>query len=186
MKTIVFFLEEPSAKEMLKGLLPRVLPPEIEARYIIFQGKQDLEKQLMRRLRGWQLPNSLFVVLRDQDSGDCYAIKRKLGELCQNAGQREILIRVACKELESFYLGDLEAVEKGLGIRGLAGKQGSRKFRAPDALGSPSEELCRLTRNGYQKIAGSRAIAPQLKLEGNCSVSFNKLISGIRRLVEVL
>jgi hypothetical protein len=27
-KTIVFFLEEPSAKEMLRGILPGILPPE--------------------------------------------------------------------------------------------------------------------------------------------------------------
>ncbi len=26
MKTIVFFLEEPSAREMLAGILPRILP----------------------------------------------------------------------------------------------------------------------------------------------------------------
>lgn len=29
MKTIVFFLEEPSAKEMLAGVLPRMLPENI-------------------------------------------------------------------------------------------------------------------------------------------------------------
>ena len=65
MKTIVFFLEEPSAREMLLGLLPRLLPDEIKPRFVIFQGKQDLEKQLEKRLRGWQLPDSIFVVLRD-------------------------------------------------------------------------------------------------------------------------
>jgi len=44
MKTIVFFLEEPSAREMLEGVLPRILPENIQTRYLIFQGKQDLEK----------------------------------------------------------------------------------------------------------------------------------------------
>ncbi len=29
MKTIVFFLEEPSAREMLEGVLPRILPEDI-------------------------------------------------------------------------------------------------------------------------------------------------------------
>ena len=46
MKTIIFFLEEPSAKEMLAGVLPRILPENIQIRYIIFQGKQDLEKNI--------------------------------------------------------------------------------------------------------------------------------------------
>lgn len=32
MKTIVFFLEEPSAREMLEGLLPMVLPGGVQIR----------------------------------------------------------------------------------------------------------------------------------------------------------
>ena len=67
---LVFFLEEPSAKAMLQGVIPRLLP-DIEVRYIVFEGKQDLEKRLPIRLRAWQNPESRFLVLRDQDSGDC-------------------------------------------------------------------------------------------------------------------
>jgi hypothetical protein len=184
MKTIVFFLEEPSAGEMLSGLLPRILPQEYSTRFIIFQGKQDLEKHLEKRLRGWQLPDSIFVVLRDQDSGDCQTVKNNLKEICRRSRDDEVLVRVACRELESFYLGDLKAVEMGLGLRGLSSKQGTRKFRTPDRLGSPSRELCILTGDLYQKIAGSRAIAPHLDLHNNRSQSFNALVSGIKRLVE--
>lgn len=185
MKTIVFFLEEPSAKEMLEGILPRLLPEELERRYIVFRGKQDLEKQLEKRLRGWQQPDSVFVVLRNQDSGDCHAVKAKLMELCERAGRNGTLVRVACKELESFYLGDLKAVESGLGLRGLSAKQGQKKFRAPDNLGSPSDELSKLTGKLYQKVSGSRAIGPHLSLDGNRSHSFNVLVSGIKKLVEI-
>ncbi len=46
MKSLVFFLEEPSARAMLEGLLPRLLPDGWLVRYIVFEGKQDLEKQL--------------------------------------------------------------------------------------------------------------------------------------------
>jgi len=112
-KTLVFFLEEPSAKEMLTALLPKILPPEIDSRFIVFQGKQDLEKNLLKRLRGWRVPESGFIVLRDQDSGDCHTIKRKLSVICSEA-EKEVLVRIACHEMESFYLGDLSAVEKGL------------------------------------------------------------------------
>lgn len=184
MTTIVFLLEEPSAKEMLKGVLPRMLPETIQIRYIVFKGKQDLEKNLKLKLRGWRLPNSVFVVMRDQDSGDCRAIKANLANLCREAGRRDTLIRIACRELESFYLGDLAAVERGLGIRDLSTRQDTEKFRNPDALGNPAGELFRLTRDGYAKLSGSRAIAPHLKLEGNRSRSFNALLSGIRKLVE--
>lgn len=184
MKTLVFFLEEPSAQEMLEGLLPRILPTETQRRYIVFRGKQDMEKNLTKRLRGWQMPESVFVVLRDQDSGDCHAVKEKLEILCNAAGHGDVLIRVACHELESFYLGDLSAVERGLSIIGLAARQNSRKFRTPDTLGNPTEELGKLTNRKYQKIAGSRNIAPHLSLESNKSHSYHVLLSGIRRLVE--
>jgi len=51
-KTLVFFLEEPSAREILKGLLPRLLPPDVEPRFVVFEGKQHLDKQLVKKLRG--------------------------------------------------------------------------------------------------------------------------------------
>jgi len=185
MKTLVFFLKEPSAKEMLAGVLPRILPENTQIRYFVFRGKQDLEKNLKRKLRGWRLPDSVFVVMRDQDSGDCKAVKSRLADLCGEAGRKDTLVRVACRELESFYLGDLAAVEQGLGVKGLKAQQLGRKFRNPDALGNPAEELRRLTSNVYDKVAGSRAIAPYLTLEGNLSRSFNVLLSGIRNIVEI-
>jgi hypothetical protein len=184
MKTIVFFLEEPSAREMLEGVLPRFLPNNIQIRYLVFQGKQDLEKNLKKKLRGWRLPDSAFVVIRDQDSGDCKEIKDKLTDLCREAGRDGVLIRVACRELESFYLGDLAAVEQGLGLNGLKAQQQKRKFRNPDLLENPAEELVRLTKNAYAKVAGSRAIAPHLSLEDTCSKSFEVLLSGIKNIVK--
>ncbi len=81
MKTFVFFLEEPSAREMLQGILPRFLPNSIFIRYVIFQGKQDLEKNLKLKSRAWRLPNCSFIVIRDQDSGDCEKIKAKLAHI---------------------------------------------------------------------------------------------------------
>lgn len=184
MKTIVFFLEEPSAKEMLSGVLPRMLPENIQIRYIVFQGKQDLEKNLKLKLRGWRAPNCRFMIMRDQDSGDCKTIKSRLINLCKESGKEEVIVRIACHELESFYLGDLAAVEKGLGIKGLAKQQQSKKFRDPDSIVNPSDELFKLTGNLYDKVSGSRAIAPHIKLSANCSKSFKALLSGIKSLIE--
>lgn len=184
MRTLVFFLEEPSAKELLEGLLPRMISKEINVRYIIFRGKQDLEKNLIKRLRGWQLPESVFIIMRDQDMADCHTVKQNLVRLCIEAERSNVLVRIACHELESFYLGDLEAVERGLNLRGLAKRQNSRKYRAPDsAIGNPAEELEKLTNKTYQKVAGSRAISHHLKLSGNCSHSFGVLLSGINKIL---
>ena len=181
MRTLVFLLEEPSAEEMLKGVLPRILPEEVSVKYLVFEGKRDLERRLERRIRGWMLPHSFFVVIRDQDSGDCLVIKNDLLEKCKRAGKEDALVRIACRELESFYLGDLEAVEKGLGIRNLKKKQQRAKYRQPDSLRNAAMELNELTGKKYQKVSGSRAIGPYLRLDGtNQSHSFNKLIEGIK------
>ena len=61
-------LEERSAKALLESLLPRILSPETEFRCIPFEGKQDLEKQLIRKVRAYQNDQARFIVLRDQDS----------------------------------------------------------------------------------------------------------------------
>ncbi|ETW92066.1 MAG: hypothetical protein ETSY1_45340, partial [Candidatus Entotheonella factor] len=150
---------------------------------VVFEGKQDLEKQLVKRLRGWQVPDTHFVVMRDQDSGNCFEIKDKLTALCREANRQDVLVRIACRELESFYLGDLVAVEKGLGINNLSRNQDKKKFRAPDELVNPVEELRKLTGNKYQKVSGSRAIGPCLSLTENRSHSFHVLVRGIRELV---
>jgi len=186
MKRLVFLLEEPSAKEMLKAILPRVLPGDIYPEFKVFEGKQDLEKGLTRTLKAWRIPNCAFIVIRDQDNGYCMDIKQKLNNLCQQANKDNVLVRVACRELESFYLVDLRAVEKGLQLSGLAIKQNKRKYREPDRLGNPSLELEQLTSGVYQKVSGSRAIAPHLNMEGNKSNSFNVLIAGILKLAATL
>lgn len=183
MSTLVCCLEEPSAQAMLEGVMPRLIPAGWSVRYIPFRGKQDLDKNLKKRLQGWLAPDACFMVLRDRDAGDCVSIKNKLATLCMEAGKPGALVRIACRELESFYFGDLRAVEEGLKLTGLVALRNKAKYRNPDALGNPSEELMKLTKGVYQKIAGSRAIGPLLDLENNTSHSFNVLISGIERLV---
>jgi len=179
---LVFLLEELSARVMLEGVLPRLsieLPP---VRYIVFDGKNDLERNVTKRIRGYRNPDAKFIVARDQDSEpDCIALKRGLAEMCAQAGRSDAIIRIFCCELESFYLADLRAVEAGLGFPGLAKRQGERKFRQPDFLRSPSRELKALTKGLYQKVGGSRAIGHHLDIGNVRSASFGALISGIRR-----
>jgi len=183
MMTLVFFLEEPSAEEMLKGILPKILSDHVVPRFIVFEGKQDLEKQLGRRLKLWRAPNSRFLVMRDQDSGDCRVIKQNLLDKCKAAHNPKTIVRIACHELESFYIGDLKAVEKGLEIRGLSKQQNKKKFREPDSLFNPAQELKGLTKNFYQKVSGSRAIGRHLDLENNLSHSFFVLVKAIKRVI---
>ena len=180
---LVFLLEEPSAREMLKGLVPRLLSPNVICHFMVFEGKQDLERNLRRRLRGWLRPDSAFVVIRDQDSSDCRQIKRTLAQECVDSGKPDALVRIACRELESWYFGDLAAVERGLGLDNLARLERQRKYRVPDEIQNPARELAKVTRNAYQKVAGSRLIGPELSLSGNTSRSFRVLLNGLMDLV---
>jgi hypothetical protein len=182
MREIVFFLEEESAKAMLECVVRSLLSGDaaLPIRYIVFEGKQDLERQLAGKLRGYLNPKAHFIVLRDQDRQDCHKVKRTLRKLCTDAARPHAVVRIACRELESFYLGDLRAVEAGLGIHGLAAKQNRAKYRDPDHLQSPALELEQLTDYRYQKVAGSRAIAPHLDLVNPRSRSFRCLIQAIR------
>ncbi len=179
---LVFFLEEYSARVMLEGLLPKLCNTEIEPYYVVFEGKSDLEKQIVQRMRGWLKPDTKFIILRDQDSGGCVQIKNRLLKKCQGAGKSDVIVRIACRELESWYLGDLAAVETGLDLKNLARHQNKMKYRAPDTQSSPSTELQKLTKNKYQKVAGSRAIGPHLSLTNNRSHSFRVFVSALQQL----
>lgn len=136
---MAFFLEEPSAREMLKGLLPRILPAQVTVRYVVFEGKRDLDKNLVRRLQGWRTPNTAFVVLQDQDATDCVDLKQRLMRKCGDAGRPDAVVRIVCRELESWYFGDLRAVEQGLEI----GNMQRHARKASIAIPTPSTHRLR-------------------------------------------
>ena len=181
MKHLVCLLEEPSAQDALECWLPQWLPEQVKVHFVIFQGKQDLERHMTRRIRHWLLPDSRFLVMRDQDSGDCKVVKAALTERCIAAGQPGALVRVACRELESFFVGDWHAVAQAFGKPALARLAGKAKYRQPDALGSPSDELAHHL-PGYQKRDGARRIAPLIDPNRNASRSYHALREALLRL----
>ena len=111
---------------LLEDLLPRIYP-DLRFLCISHQGKQDLEKSIPRKLRAWQEPGVRFVIVRDKDEGDCRRVKAALYSLCQAGRREDSLIRIACHELEAWYLGDTEALATAFGnesLRGLSRKAG--------------------------------------------------------------
>ena len=183
MKEMVFLVEGEAERSLLNALLPRLLPEGVGHRVIPFQGKQDMEKRMTMRIRGYLNQEARFIVLRDQDShADCVALKQALRTRCAEAGRgAHCLVRIACTELESFYLADLAAVAQALDMPGLARQQQQRKFRQPDRLGSPSQELRALTKHRYEKRDGSARIGMHLALDNTRSPSFHHLVNAIRR-----
>ena len=109
---------------LFEGLLPRIYP-DLPFLCISHEGKQDLEKSIPRKLRAWQEPGVRFVIVRDKDEGDCRRVKARLYSLCQTGRREDSLIRIACHELEAWYLGDTEALANAFEKESLRGGRGS-------------------------------------------------------------
>jgi hypothetical protein len=184
-KHLVVLLEERSAQDLLEGLLPRLIPGHIVVYYLVFEGKQDLESQLVRKLRGWRLPDSAFVVLRDQDAAECRVVKDKLTQLVAESARQPALVRVACRELESWVVGDWEAVAQAFARPSLATQSSKKAHRDPDQLVRPVESLRKVIPE-YQKRDGARRVGALLDPTRNQSGSFRAFCSGLRRLVNEL
>jgi len=179
---LVFMLEEPSAKEFLDHLLPELLPPDILFQTIPHRGKHDLQKSLPRKLRAWQTP-ARFVVLHDQDSNDCEQLKEELQAICREAGREDTVVRIACRELEAWYFGDLAALQTAFPKAPIKDFQGKVRYRDPDAIQKPSAELESRVQ-GFQKGKAARTIPEHMDMEKNRSHSFNVLIRAVERLGE--
>ena len=181
MSRIVFLVEEYSMAVLLKGLLPR-LYPDLAFLCISHEGKNDLGKSIPRKLRAWREPGVRFAVVRDNDGGDCRRLKTSLYSLCQAGNRADSLIRIACQELEAWYLGDPDALADAFGRESLRGLGRRARFRDPDAVSQPSEAIRRLVPE-FQKVSGARLMAQHLSRNRNRSRSYHALLAGVESLL---
>ena len=177
MSRIIFLLEEYSMKVLLEGLLPRLVPG-LPFLCIPHEGKQDLEKSIPRKLRAWREPGVCFVIVRDNDGGDCRLLKTRLKELCEQGERVDSLIRIACQELEAGYLGQPEALAVAYAKPTVANLFRRAKYRNPDDVLKPSKKLVSLIPE-FQKVSGARRMSGMLTSE-NRSPSFQAFITGVK------
>ena len=180
MRRVVFLVEERSMKTLLDGLLPRLIPGRSFI-CIPHEGKQDLEKSIPRKLKAWREPGARFVVVRDNDGGDCRALKQRLVGLCNDAECQNALVRIICQELEAWYFGEPAAMAQAFENPMLKGIGNKARYRDSDAIVQPSREIVKLVPE-FQKISGARKMAARLSREGNHSRSFQVMMEGIERI----
>ena len=180
MSRLVFLLEEPSMKHLLQALLPRLVPG-LDFLCIPHEGKNDLERSIPRKLMACNEPGTRFVIVRDNDNGDCRRIKDRLRALCVQSGHPEALIRLPCQELEAWYLGDLNALADAYANPRLTRFTGKAKYRNPDAIPKPAAEIEKLIPE-FQKQTAARRMGARLSGDGNSSRSFQVFLAGVRRL----
>jgi hypothetical protein len=188
-----FFVEEPSAEALLIELVPRILQDKTgwEFEIYVFQGKQNLLKNLPARLRAFKdrlrRENARIIVLVDRDDDDCRLLKAKkakMEKIAKDAGlttksqhgqQFQLVNRIAVEELEAWFFGDLDAIRRA--YPKIKASEHTKAYRNPDAIsGGTAEKLEELLRpyhpNRLEKIRAAREIAPHLQPDQNRSASF--------------
>jgi hypothetical protein len=182
---IEILTEEPSMEHFLSGILPKVLPDDYKVDVNCFirahRGKSDLQKSIPNKMRAYPqfgYPVKVLII-HDQDSNDCKNLKNKITELC---GMTTIpfVVRIACRELENWYLGQLAAIEKVYPETKASSLINKAKYRNPDLLHG-ANELNRMTQN-FSKTQAAREISKHVDVNNNTSPSFNHTIRAIRHL----
>jgi hypothetical protein len=180
---VVILTEEQSMKIFLETLIRRHFP-DLLVTIIAFRGKQDLEKGMVRFLRAWQVPDSQFIIVHDQDSWDCEELKTALQTKC-NAVRSGAIVRIACIELEAWYWGDLVAVEQAFKKSGLRELSGRSLYRDPDKIENPKSELHKYLPQ-YEQQSGARAIAEHIDVTRNTSHSFKVFFKSLCKIAEAI
>lgn len=196
-------VEEPSAEAALKNLIPKILGKDVSFRILVHQGKTDLLKKLSPKLKAyskWITDEIKIVVLIDLDNDNCKALKTKLDQFAQEAGLKiktsigeltsdfQILNRIAIKELESWFLGDKNAIHKTYN-KVKPNEMSKAKYSNPDTLSNTWEELERMLqkfryyKGGLSKIQNARMISLNMDVNNNLSKSFNVFRTGLLQIV---
>lgn len=186
---VEFFLEEESMKHFLEGFLPKILPDGFKLNENCFlrpfNGKSDLMSNLPRKFKTF---NSNFyepvkiVVLHDKDSNDCIQLKQSILDIHRTHSDVPILVRIVCIELESWYLGDMDALQEAFPDFNKERYQNKAKYRNPDILNG-YDELKKIIPT-FQKVAGAKIIGIAASSTSNKSESFNQFVSGLRRFLQ--
>jgi len=200
---IEFLVEEQSAEEALKHLLPRLIGNRAQWKLINLGSKYKLLGALPQRLAAYsqrigQGEDLRVMVLVDRDDDDCEVLKRRLEAAATDAGlatkstpdaegRFHIVNRIVIEELESWFIGDPAALRQAFtSLPAVDATKGI--FRNPDNGGS-WEALHRFLKqhgvykSSYPKIEAARRIAPRLDLNANRSHSFRVFVDGVEALL---
>ena len=174
-------------ESFLKGFLPKVLPDGYVYNQNYFlhphQGKSDLLKSIPAKIKIDYGETTVFVILHDQDSNNCIDLKNKIQQICQTNcrdGNR-CLVRIVCRELESWYFGDLDAIEQAFPKFKANKYKNKSKFRNPDSINAADEMMKILPE--FQKNKGAKLLSQYIDVSNNRSNSFKQFVTGLQRII---
>ena len=189
MSTLFILTEEPSIKNVFDVVLPKILPKNVDFRVLVHQGKNDLGKALTDKITSLsRISGAKILITIDQDANDCKHLKQEIAGLIDNNCVCDYKIRIVCKELESWLLGDLPAIEKAFPRFRSVSFARKTKLRNVDLIkGKPSDFLLCIIpefkdRKKIPKLEFSKKGATFLDINNNTSPSFNHTINAIKNL----
>jgi hypothetical protein len=198
---LIFFTEEQSAEAALLNIIPKIVDVnEHTFQIITHNGRNDLIKKLPAKLKAFleaNNPDEKYIILVDRDSHNCHDIKRELENIStglnlatkthpNSDGTFSVVNRIAIEELESWFIGDQQAVETAFpGIRTQFFSE--PRNRDPDAIkGGTCEVFERLLRRagyykaGLAKIDAARKVSEYMNPLLNKSRSFQCFVEGVQ------
>ncbi|MCG6867654.1 MAG: DUF4276 family protein [Gammaproteobacteria bacterium] len=194
-------VEEPSAEEALKHILPKIVGARARVKVINMRSKSRLLKELPARLRAYRKrigrgEELRIVVLLDRDADTCEVLKNRLEKVSHEArlatkthpgsdGRFIVVNRIVVEELESWFIGDTVALREAFPR---LPPRFPGNFSNPDN-GGTWERLHRflkrhgIYRSSYPKIDAARKIAPHIEPDRNRSHSFQQFRLGMEAVL---
>jgi hypothetical protein len=177
---LTYVLVEEQSSAVVIRALARTLGVDAQVRVLEHQGVGDLKRSITLKMKAALGDTTRFIILRDQDNGDCLILKRELEALVPRYHRDRTRVRIACRELEAWYLAQPLALKKAKILK--TELPLSLLSRNPDHVADPKEEILRRThKTGQMWIA--RLAGPALDPNNKVSRSFDLFVQSLQEAV---
>ena len=170
--------------DFLQGLLTHWgTPLDIKIYYRSSDGYPDVLDLAESTVATWRKHHTRFLVLCDQDNADCKERKQRIIERIAVARRGAVDVRIVCRQLETWYLGDLAALVAARPK--LAAFARSSAVRGqPDLIVAPAKLIeAQLAEGRLRKRALARDVGLHARTHASRSHSFNVFVDKLREIL---
>lgn len=158
---IIFLVEDYSMRKFLEGILPRLGFEKHKFEIKHHRGKEDLISHLDKIIPSLSKRAQQIIVIVDQDKQDCVTLKNKIKKKMARCSC-EYKIRIACYELEAWFLGDMKAIAKCSTRFKASAFQAKKKYRDVDNIEKPSSVIERIVPDWKDKYGSKPKFAEEI------------------------